>query len=211
MVASTSVFQATGENAIVDWVFIELRSSGDPKVVLATRSALLQRDGDVVDTDGVSPLHFQSMNSGAYFVAVRHRNHLGVMTAETFELYKLPQLIDFSDPDFPTYGLDAQAPAGNRVAMWGGNANRDKRIIASGPFNDVFYIFTKVLSADGNTSFARNFIYTGYHQEDINLDGMVIYEGPNSDYSYLLFKIVLPWSANCPNANIACFITEQLP
>ena len=75
------------QNAIVDWVFVELRDATDNTIVVAARSALLQKDGDVVDLDGVSPLSFPGITKGnSYFIAVRHRNHLGVMTASTEQL-----------------------------------------------------------------------------------------------------------------------------
>ncbi len=210
-VSNSGVFQVTGDNAIVDWVFVELRSADDPKIVLATRSALLQRDGDVVDVDGSSPLHFPSVAAGDYLVAVRHRNHLGVMSVEAIALNKLPKVVDFSDPEFPTYGVNAQAPAGNRVAMWGGNVNQDKLVIARGPNNDSFYIFSNVMLAAGNEHYANNYINAGYHLADVNLDGMAIYSGPNSDYAHLLYKIVLPSTLNCPDVNASCMIREQLP
>lgn len=70
----------TGNDAVVDWVTVELRDENTPETILATRAALLQRDGDVVDTDGVSPVKFKGIDPGNYYVAIRHRNHLGVMT-----------------------------------------------------------------------------------------------------------------------------------
>ncbi len=78
---SSSVLTATGDGAIVDWVVLELRSGTNPETIIATRSALLQADGDIVDVDGVSPIAFPSVPSGNYYVAIRHRNHLGTMTA----------------------------------------------------------------------------------------------------------------------------------
>ncbi|MEM6264716.1 MAG: hypothetical protein AAGI38_19545, partial [Bacteroidota bacterium] len=52
------VLAATGNDAIVDWIFLELRSKADSSVVVRTQSALLQRDGDIVGLDGVSPVNF---------------------------------------------------------------------------------------------------------------------------------------------------------
>jgi len=75
------VFAVTGNDAIVDWVFLELRDKSDNTTVVAARAALLQRDGDIVDVDGVSPVLFTNVVPGDYFVAVRHRNHLAIMTA----------------------------------------------------------------------------------------------------------------------------------
>jgi hypothetical protein len=75
-----AVFSRTGNNAIVDWVFLELRSAVNNTQVVASRSALLQRDGDIVDMNGITPVRFRNVPPGDYFVAVRHRNHLAVLT-----------------------------------------------------------------------------------------------------------------------------------
>ena len=82
-----AVFDINDNNAIVDWVFVELRSSSDNKEVLAARSALLQKDGDIVELDGTSPLSFPGIaNGGSYFIVVHHRNHLAVMTTNPVDL-----------------------------------------------------------------------------------------------------------------------------
>ena len=73
----TTVLAVTGNNAITDWVFIELRDKTNPSTVLHTRSALIQRDGDVVDVDGTSPLTFLDVIADDFYVAVRSYNHLG--------------------------------------------------------------------------------------------------------------------------------------
>ncbi len=41
-----AVLDVTGNDAIVDWVFVELRDKVTPSVKVATRCALVQRDGD---------------------------------------------------------------------------------------------------------------------------------------------------------------------
>jgi len=74
--ATSSVFSVTGNDAVVDWVFVELRSPGSNTTVVATQAAFVQRDGDVVAKDGVSALPFM-VGAGNYFVVIRHRNHLG--------------------------------------------------------------------------------------------------------------------------------------
>ena len=53
VIENPEILKVTGTDAIVDWVFVELRHPEFQKIVLSTRSALLQRDGDVVDVDGV--------------------------------------------------------------------------------------------------------------------------------------------------------------
>ncbi len=81
----SSVFDATGNNAIIDWIWVTLRDKNDRTVVLASQSALLQADGDIVDVDGVSSLKF-NLSNDQYFVAVNHRNHLGIISNSTIAL-----------------------------------------------------------------------------------------------------------------------------
>ncbi|MEM9990754.1 MAG: hypothetical protein AAF738_03265 [Bacteroidota bacterium] len=78
--------QTTGSKAVVDWVIVELRDAVSPNIVLASRAALLLQDGTVVDTDGSTALRFPNRGAGNYHVAIRHRNHLGVMTKITVYL-----------------------------------------------------------------------------------------------------------------------------
>ncbi len=70
---------------IVDWVWVELREEQDNTTSVVSRSALLQRDGDVVDIDGRSPL-IMRQKRGKYYIVITHRNHLGVMTATAIQL-----------------------------------------------------------------------------------------------------------------------------
>jgi len=94
-----SVFTATGANAIVDWVFVEIRNAIRHDSVIGTRSALLQRDGDIVDVDGMSPVNFTNVQPGQYNFSVRHRNHLGAVTLYPKRLKNEPQTEPF---DFTT-------------------------------------------------------------------------------------------------------------
>jgi len=98
MVNLATVFADHGADAIVDWIFVELRDANDPTVVVATRSGLLQRDGDVVDIDGASALRFGNTGEGTYYVAIRHRNHLGVMTGVPVILTQQGRAVDFTNP-----------------------------------------------------------------------------------------------------------------
>ena len=59
---------------------MELRSPIDSSVLLLPALVWFKRDGDVVDMDGVSPVLFPTVNGNFFYVALRHRNHLGAMT-----------------------------------------------------------------------------------------------------------------------------------
>lgn len=71
-------YDQTGPDAAQDWVIVELKS--DANTVVASRAAVLQRDGDVVDTDGSSPVVFTGVEAGNYYLNIKHRNHGEIMT-----------------------------------------------------------------------------------------------------------------------------------
>ncbi len=206
VVSSPAVFQVTGPDAIVDWVVVELRSPNAIATPVATQAALLQRDGDVVGVDGVSPVQFLTVAPGQYHVSVRHRNHLGVMTVEALALSNLPLFVDFSNPLLPLYGTNPCAVNGSTRSLWQGDTNRDKRVNGQGPGNDFQLMFTHVLYAPDNTNHLLNYIVHGYLQADTNMDGDVIYLGPNNDRSHMVYSVIL---VNCAYMN--CTVVEQIP
>jgi trimeric autotransporter adhesin len=92
---------------IIDWIFVELRTgTSGATVVEYTKSGLLQADGDIVDTDGISPLTFPNAPvSGNFYVTIRHRNHLGFRTNAPIALSPTSPLLDFTNNSVPLYGL----------------------------------------------------------------------------------------------------------
>jgi hypothetical protein len=123
---TSTVLGVTGNDAIVDWVFLELRTgeSGYTSVA-STRAALLQRDGDIVDVDGVSLVKFNA-SIGYYYVAIRHRNHLGFRTTSELTLNNASTLYDFTNNSIPLYGLYPVREISSGIyAMNGGDANAD--------------------------------------------------------------------------------------
>ncbi len=74
------VLNIKGNNAIVDWVQVELRDAQDTSVHRMVADALIQRDGDIVALDGVSALKMENLVPAYYHVVLKHRNHLPVMT-----------------------------------------------------------------------------------------------------------------------------------
>ncbi|MCP5064827.1 MAG: hypothetical protein GY936_20600 [Ignavibacteriae bacterium] len=70
---------------VVDWVLVELRDKDNSSIVLKSRSAFILNDGRIVDIDGESPVAFQIEND-SYFIVLKHRNHLSVMSPNTIQL-----------------------------------------------------------------------------------------------------------------------------
>ncbi|MBK8564216.1 MAG: hypothetical protein IPN76_12975 [Saprospiraceae bacterium] len=210
--ASNSMFSQTGAGAVVDWVFVECRAANDDSKVLSTTSALLRRDGTVTTTTGGEVIYFWDLPAGDYYVSVRHRNHIGLMTDFLWELdSENPPLINLVSPDTPVRG---GRPSGrvlsDRRTMWSGDFNGDAKVIYQGPYNDVFFLFSKVLSEPDNPEFLANFIAQGYYRPDFNLDGKSIYQGPGNDRSMLLINSILAHVSN--QSLLANFIVlERLP
>ena len=125
-----SVFDITGPNAIVDWVFLELRDKTDATTVMATRSALLQRDGDVVDVDGISPVLFADMISNEFYLVIKHRNHLGVMRAMPVVFSDTPVEVDFTtDPNNITGGANGIATLEDgKLGLYSGDFNKNGQV-----------------------------------------------------------------------------------
>ncbi len=194
-----SLFDITGNNAIVDWVFVELRSAQNPSNVLATKSALLQRDGDVVTVEGNDVLMFATVNEGDYFVSLRHRNHVGMMIDAPAHLSSVaPPLLDLSNPSFGLKGWNeaGKVVSGNIRTLWAGDLNGDRRTIYQGPNNDAFTLFSRVLSDPNNVDYLANFISEGYDRTDLNLDGKSIFQGPGNERATILINTVLVHPGN---------------
>ena len=208
---ASNILAVTGNNAIVDWVMVEIRNATTPSTIVARRAGLIQRDGDIVDTDGSSSLTFSNV-AGNYYVSVRHRNHLGVMTSSTVTISSTTTNIDFTKSTTANYSVDnpyAQYTFANGTrTMWSGNASGDNNIIFQGPGSDVDYILSNVYS--NNSTGDANYVYTNYNITDFNLDGDTIYQGPESDTDIVFFNVLyyyLSNIANLPNAVIA----QQIP
>lgn len=119
---NTTLLGRSGNDAIVDWVLVELRDKNNSSIILNQKAALLQRDGIVIDQNG-SPLFMTNAAYDDYFIAIRHRNHLGVMTLNQFPLSNTPTNINFAT--VPTYGNLALQQIGSTRALWSGDASQE--------------------------------------------------------------------------------------
>lgn len=180
--APASVFSTSGNNAIVDWVVVELRDKNNSSSVVESRSGLLQRDGDVVDVDGFSSLEFQSAVDD-YYVAVRHRRHLGAMALNTVYLDNNGPTVDFRFGATPTYGAEALRQANGTYALWNGDVDFNGNVKYTGADNDR----DPILDAIGGN--VPTNILVGSHQQDLNMDGLVKYTGLHNDRDIVLQTI----------------------
>lgn len=195
-----ALFSSTGNDALVDWVVVELRSATSPYAVVHSKPALLQRDGDVMDMDGAGYVSFPQAN-GNYRIAVRHRNHHGIMSSTALALSSNPladaSLANFKTGSTSTYGTSATYFNGAVLCQWAGDVTRNATIAYTGAGNDR----DPILVAIGGTVPTNT--VSGYFITDVNLDGVVKYTGTTNDRDPILVNV----GGTVPTATRA----EQLP
>jgi Fe-S cluster assembly iron-binding protein IscA len=191
-----TILAVSGPDAIVDWLYLELRSASNPATRIATKRALLQRDGDVVShVDGASPVTFSGTPGGMYYISVKHRNHLGVMSAAA--VYLAPcagSSFDFTLPGVvyvnPVIANVPRRVFGSVHTLWSGDASVNKNTKYNGASNDKTPILNTVGMATPN-----NTVY-GYREQDCNMDGKVRYNNTDNDRQEVLNNV----GVSTPNA-----------
>ncbi|MBX2972198.1 MAG: right-handed parallel beta-helix repeat-containing protein [Flavobacteriales bacterium] len=178
--ASGNLLAATGAQAIVDWVVLELRNNDAGHTVAARRAALLRANGEVVSTTGESQIAFNTNPVGKRLV-IRHRNHLGAMTSGV--LTANGQVVDFASATTSLYGTTPLKVSGSYRALWPGDVNSDGTVRYTGATNDRDAVLGTVggLVPTNTTS--------GYSRSDVNMDGVVKYTGTDNDRDLLLDAI----------------------
>jgi hypothetical protein len=177
---------------IVDWVFLELRNTTTPgNTVLQTRSALLQRDGDIVDIDGVSPVYFKNVDAASYTVFVKHRNHIGMAinpAVYTQALALIPNTkLNFSAPAFASNLIGTAGPNffnnGTINMMYAGNVNGNASLRWNAPSSDKDFLLSSPLILN---ALSATVLSNVYNAGDVNLNRGVRWNAPNSDKDYIL-------------------------
>lgn len=143
---------------MVDWVLVELRHAIDPTIVVERKAAFLLNNGNIVSEGSDGVLFDNAINNGTYYVVVRARNHLAIMSSVAVPL-----------PNNNTYNF-AQ---GNTYVM-GGNA----QMVSMG--NNIFALKAGDIDGNGvmtvddyNQYVAQSSLLNSYTTADCSLDGHV--------------------------------------
>ncbi len=144
-------------NTITDWVLVSLRSTANGSNV-TSKSVFLRNDGKIVDDDGTTEEIILNADEGDYFIVVKHRNHLRVMTANTVSLSRTTTVsYDFTTSENQFYGVGGAKELESGVwGMWSGDAD------VSG-----------VVDAGDRNSTWNNRNLSGYESSDVDLSGVV--------------------------------------
>ena len=137
--AKTTMAQAfvpTGNDAVVDWVYVSLMDKTDRSIEIASVSGFVQVDGDIVKANGVDPLDFD-VAADDYYVRIIHRNHLAILTAAPITLDGSVSMLDLTaDPLAIFGGASAVSDLGGVFAMVSGDAESNGQI-QNADVNDV--------------------------------------------------------------------------
>jgi len=154
---------------IIDWVLVQLRSTPTGPAV-ASRSAFLRDDGRIVADDGTTTHIGMPITPGSYYLVVRHRNHLAIMSANAVTLGNSSSTLhDFSTGQSQAAGSFPMTQVSSGVfAMYAGDGNASG-IVTAADANNVF----GVLNA------------TGYNLNDITLSGIVTAADANTIFANL--------------------------
>ncbi len=165
----------------VDWIEVELRTAPAASPT-KSYSFFLKNDGNVMNVDGTDGAKLTGVAKASYYVAVKHRNHLGAMTANPINFTAAgPYSFNFTTGTTGVYGTNPMRgmnAGAAPFALWAGDINGDNQIIYQGAGNDVNLIANYISGLGGGPSAIGTNVY---EEEDVNMDGNVIYQGAGND------------------------------
>lgn len=180
--ASSAFFTS---NSVTDWILVQLRSTFNGAAI-DTAVGLLKSDGTVLDTNGTEGLTFRTAGAGNYYIVIKHRNHLSIMSADSIQLPNA-SAYDFTTSQSKAYGAASfpmkEITAGTVYGMWAGDVTGNGQIKYSGAGNDRAPLLTAV---GGGFAGVSSF---GYFKEDITLNGQVKYSGAGNDRGLVLSSV----------------------
>ena len=97
---------------IVDWVLLELRTGTSAGTTVAKRAAFIKNDGTVVDLNGLDPVAFIIPDDVEYYIVVRHRNHLSLMSSNSMLLTDTTPLYNFTNAQSKAFGVNPMKDLG---------------------------------------------------------------------------------------------------
>lgn len=147
---------------IVDWVMLQLRTGTASSSTVQSANAFLLDNGAIVDIYGNYSLPFFLTAGNEYYIVVKHRNHLAIMSAVRYSLSNDP-----ANPTVLNLSVAGSAYGANNLgfklmpdgayAMYAGDADRNGTVAISDR-----NLYWKIQSGLG-----------GYRSADFNLNGQV--------------------------------------
>ena len=92
--------------------------------MISRRAAFIKNDGTIVELDGTSPLRFDFINNSNYYLVIRHRNHLAIMSSIPVSLSNSSPIYDFTTSQSKAYGTNPMMSLGSGIyGMYSGDGD----------------------------------------------------------------------------------------
>lgn len=113
---------------VTDWVLIDFRdttsaSAALPTTSIATKAALLLKNGQIISPFGGLPLYLNATINNDLYIVIQHRNHLGILSANPVTEAGGMYSYDFTSGTNQAYGTDAQKNLGGIYGMYAGDGD----------------------------------------------------------------------------------------
>ncbi|MEM9718980.1 MAG: DUF5060 domain-containing protein [Bacteroidota bacterium] len=108
-------------STVSDWVYVEMREVGNVANILAQRAAFLSASGQILELDGTVGISFPGLPSGMYHLAVYHKSHMGVLSAQPISYSANTQEYDFTQSIDQAMGNLQQKPLGTAFGLYAGD------------------------------------------------------------------------------------------
>lgn len=152
------VLEDAPENA-VDVVTVEIRSS-ETGETLQTADVYVSTEGYIINADGERSVPFYYTTDKEYYLVIRHRNHLDIMSSSKHMFSDYPDVrttIDLTTAG-STYGDGFVELESNLYGMYQGEVNSDETV----SYSDAFEVISNVANP------------TNWNA-DVNLDNVITY------------------------------------
>lgn len=144
-----------------DWVLVELRNANNPYFIEGRAAAILRNDGVLIDPiDGQIGVAMRQLSTiGNYFIAIRHRNHHSIMSANYLSVPNTGAPYNFTNAANKAMGNGQQKQlSANTFALFAGDFNHDG-IINYSDYNtqrQMPYFSQQYNDADANFNGAKD-------------------------------------------------------
>lgn len=119
---------------MVDWVLLELRDANDVNVMVEQKAAILTSNGDIVDPGANSVSFYNAAANQSYYIVVRHRNHVAVMSSVAVPLPNQNPYNFTSDASYAMGDNQMRDMGDGTFALHAGDINSDG-VISVADFN----------------------------------------------------------------------------
>jgi hypothetical protein len=189
---------ASVPSTVVDWIKVELRDKITGAISF-TRAFFLDNTGNVLHVDGTSGAKFTGVPKDQYYIAVKHRNHLGARTNATVDLTAAGPAFNFKSNTGVFQNLTytpQDTIATNTYGLYKGNVNQDGYVRKTG--TPAISDYSAILTYLGTNLFLLNV----YAYADVNMDANVRKTGTPaiSDYTHVV-----------NSCGTSLFIQQQIP